>query len=81
MRVAKARGKQIGKLRRYFDERKAAELRAQGAGSSREEAWNGSRECESVDQKRCPRVRSDARATPSIGLSGHALSASVLAPD
>lgn len=35
MRAAKARGKQIGNLRRYFDERKAAELRAQGWGQVR----------------------------------------------
>ncbi len=32
MRAAKARGRQVGNLRRYFDERKAAELRARGMG-------------------------------------------------
>lgn len=35
MRAARARGKQIGNLRRYFDERKAAELRAKGWGQIR----------------------------------------------
>lgn len=35
MRAAKVRGRQIGNVRRYFDERKAAELRAQGWGQIR----------------------------------------------
>lgn len=35
MRAAKARGKQVGNLRRYFDERKATELRARGWGQIR----------------------------------------------
>ena len=35
MRAAKARGRQIGNLRHYFDERKAAELRAKGWGQAR----------------------------------------------
>ena len=35
MRAAKARGKQVGNVRRYFDERKATELRAQGWGQVR----------------------------------------------
>lgn len=35
MRAAKARGRQVGNVRRYFDERKAAELRAQGWGQLR----------------------------------------------
>jgi DNA invertase Pin-like site-specific DNA recombinase len=35
MRAAKARGKQIGNLRRYFDERMATALRAQGWGQIR----------------------------------------------
>jgi DNA invertase Pin-like site-specific DNA recombinase len=35
LRAAKARGKIVGNTRRYFDERKAAELRAQGWGQLR----------------------------------------------
>lgn len=35
LRAAKARGRQVGNARRYFDERKAAELRAQGWGQLR----------------------------------------------
>jgi DNA invertase Pin-like site-specific DNA recombinase len=35
MRAAKARGRQVGNARRYFDERKATELRAQGWGQVR----------------------------------------------
>lgn len=35
LRAAKARGRQLGNLRRYFDERKATALRAQGWGQIR----------------------------------------------
>ena len=35
MRAAKAKGRQVGNVRRYFDERKATELRAQGWGQVR----------------------------------------------
>ena len=35
LRAARAKGKQIGKKRRYFDKAKAAELRSQGWGQIR----------------------------------------------
>ena len=35
MRAAKAKGKQIGNRKRYFDKRKASELRRQGWGQVR----------------------------------------------
>jgi hypothetical protein len=50
LRAAKARGKQVGNRKRYFDEEKAAELRARG--------WGADPDCQGTRRWRrpCPRM-------------------------